>query len=137
MSRNAIVVGDRHSGGGSVVSGSSFADIHGKPIARVKDMAVCVKHKGPFAIVTGDPTLIVDGQPIARHGDYLACGCRLLSSQQNTLFIDAGGSGDGARSVASKTTASGTAAAVSSTKPEVCEECLVIGAQRGATFLGR
>lgn len=97
MARIAIVVGDRTSSGGTVLTGSPFTDINGMAVARVGDKAFCPKHKGPFPIVTGDPTFIVDGQPLARHGDYLACGCQVLAVKQSTVSVESGGSG-GARS---------------------------------------
>lgn len=80
--RMLIVVGDRHSGGGSVITGSPHTDIDGLAVARVGDKATCPAHKGIFPIITGDETLIIDGNPVARHGDRLACGCSLLSGRQ-------------------------------------------------------
>lgn len=65
MSRMWVVLGDSTSSGGSVVSGSPFTDIDGKPVARVNDKATCPQHKGTFPIVDGDPTTIIDGQPVA------------------------------------------------------------------------
>lgn len=88
MSRMVIVVGDLTSGGGRVITGSSFTDIDGIPVSRVNDQATCPKHKGVFPIVSGDATFIIDGQPVARHGDYLACGCRLISVRQFRVFLD-------------------------------------------------
>ncbi|QCO66683.2 PAAR domain-containing protein [Luteimonas yindakuii] len=80
MAKPIVCVGDALDHGGSVVSGSPFTDIDGRPVARVGDRVVCSRH-GPTAIVSGDSTLIVDGQPIARHGDRAACGAMLISSQ--------------------------------------------------------
>lgn len=90
MSRMTIVVGDLTSGGGRVITGSSFTAIDGKPVSRVNDQATCPKHKGVFPIVSGDTTFIVDSQPVARHGDSLACGCTLISVGQIRVFVDAG-----------------------------------------------
>ncbi|ATE70270.1 PAAR domain-containing protein [Lysobacter capsici] len=94
MGRIWIVVGDTTTGGGSVVSGSPFTDIDGKPVARIGDSVVCLRH-GPTVIVSGDSTMIIDGQPVARHGDGVACGCSLISVQQVHVHIDAGGGGGG------------------------------------------
>lgn len=87
-----IVVGDTTTGEGSVVSGSPFTDIDGKPVARISDKVVCARH-GPMVIVSGDPTMLIDGQPVARHGDGIACGCSLISTQQTHVFIASGGAG--------------------------------------------
>jgi len=93
MARIAIVVGDRTSSGGTVLTGSPFTNINGMAVARVGDKAFCPLHKGAFPIVTGDSTFLVDGSPLARHGDSLACGCRVMAVQQSTVWVEAGGSG--------------------------------------------
>ncbi|GHH59399.1 PAAR domain-containing protein [[Pseudomonas] boreopolis] len=103
--RPIIVVGDRLSHGGSVVSGTSSSDIHGKLIARVGDRVVCAVH-GTNSIATGDSTLMFDGQAVARHGDKTACGAMLISSQQVTT-VD-----DGSAAAARKASAAGTLAAL-------------------------
>ncbi|EED40153.1 paar motif family protein [Stenotrophomonas sp. SKA14] len=91
MQRVVIVVGDRTTGGGEVLTGAPSTFINNIAIARVGDKASCPKHGGFFAIVTGDETFLIDGQPLARHGDSLACGCRLLASRQSTVTVEAGG----------------------------------------------
>ncbi|MDR2871662.1 MAG: PAAR domain-containing protein [Xanthomonadaceae bacterium] len=90
MAHKAIVVGDPTTGGGTVITGSPFTDIDGKPVARITDQATCPKCKGVYPIVTGDLAFEVDGQPIARHGDSLACGCKVLSAQQLRISIENG-----------------------------------------------
>ncbi len=93
MSRSVIVVGDRTSHGGVVITGSPFSDVDGKAIARIGDKVTCPKkgHGSVTTIVTGDVTDIIDGSPVARHGDMTACGAMLISSQMLT-YVDAGGS---------------------------------------------
>ena len=83
MSRPFVVVGDKLSHGGSVVTGSGQTDIGGKPVARIGDKAVCVAH-GPTTIVRGEATVVVDGNPVARDGDRTACGATLIASQGTT-----------------------------------------------------
>lgn len=95
MATNWIVVGDPTSSGGSVLTGSSFTDIDGTPVARVTDKATCPNHKGAFPIVDGDATIIIDGQPVALHGSSLACGCKALSAKQMRAFVEPGGGGGG------------------------------------------
>ena len=96
MDKNWIVLGDPTSSGGSVITGSSFTDIEGVPVARVNDQATCPRHKGAFPIVDGDSTMIVDGQPVAVHGSSLSCGCKVLSANQVRVFVSQG-SGAGTR----------------------------------------
>ena len=114
MARNWIVVGDPTSSGGSVVTGSSFTDIDGIPVARVTDQATCPRHKGAYPIVDGDNTLIVDGQPVALHGSSLACGCKVLSAQQVRVFVDAWGGGGGSSGGAQAAAAVATGVAIAS-----------------------
>lgn len=95
MDRSWIVVGDPTSSGGSVITGSSFTDDDGIPVARVTDQASCPRHKGVFPIVDGDSTMIVDGQPVALHGSSLACGCKVLSARQVRVFVSQGSGAGG------------------------------------------
>jgi len=94
MPRPVIVVGDRTSHGGVVITGSPFSDVEGKAIARIGDKVTCPKkgHGRVTTIVTGDITDIIDGSPIARHGDVTACGAMLISSQMLT-YVDEEGDG--------------------------------------------
>lgn len=115
MGRIWIVVGDTTTGGGTVVSGSPFTDIDGKPVARIGDSVVCLRH-GPTVIVSGDSTMIIDGQPVARHGDGLACLCSLVSVQQMHVHIASGGSGAAASASAAEKSAT-TAPAPTGTAP--------------------
>ncbi|WMJ68915.1 PAAR domain-containing protein [Stenotrophomonas sp. 24(2023)] len=102
-----IVEGDRHSGGGAVITGSATTDIDGKPVARIGDKATCPKHTGVFSIVTGDPTWIIDGNAVARHGDTLACGCSLESHQQHRVLINSEGDGTSMTGVSASGTTTG------------------------------
>lgn len=83
MSRPFVVVGDKLSHGGTVVSGAAETDIGGKPVARIGDKAVCAAH-GPTTIVSGDATVIIDGNRVARDGDRTGCGATLIASQATT-----------------------------------------------------
>ena len=86
MSRPFIVLGDKTSHGGTVISASGSSDSNGKGIARVGDKVTCPKkgHGHVTVIASGDPTTLVDGRPAARHGDTTACGATLIASQQLT-----------------------------------------------------
>jgi uncharacterized Zn-binding protein involved in type VI secretion len=88
LSKPFIVVGDKTSHGGVVISGAPATTTGGISIARVGDKVTCPKkgHGGVTVIVTGDPTCIIDGKAAARHGDKTACGASLIAAQ--TLTID-------------------------------------------------
>lgn len=86
MSRPFILLGDKTSHGGTVISASTTTDCAGKGIARVGDQVTCPKkgHGRVTTIVTGDPTALIDGRPAARHGDKTACGATLIAGQSLT-----------------------------------------------------
>jgi len=86
MARTWIVVGDATTHGGTVVSGSPFTGIDGKPVARISDSVACPKC-GPTTITSGDATIVIDGQPVARHGDATTCGATLIAGKQARAFI--------------------------------------------------
>lgn len=83
MSRPFIVVGDKTSHGGVVLTGSVESDVAGRPLARVGDKVSCPRHRNN-AIATGDPACIIDGAPAARAGDKTLCGATLIPSQATT-----------------------------------------------------
>ncbi|WP_343263640.1 PAAR domain-containing protein [Luteimonas qiangzhengi] len=122
MARNWIVVGDPTSSGGSVITGSSFTDIDGIPVARVNDQATCPRHKGAYPIVDGDSTLVVDGQPVALHGSSLACGCKVLSAQQVRVFVDVGGGGGSGIGGGTRAAIAGAAAAAVAAAKSMVDE---------------
>lgn len=134
MARNWIVIGDPTTGGGFVITASSFTDVDGLPVARVSDKATCPKHKGVFPIVDGDVTMIVGGQPVAVHGSSLACGCKVLSAKQNHVFVEYGGAP--AITPASTPPPSAPAPSPADKKP-VCEECLQAAAASASALMGR
>ncbi|WP_295519898.1 PAAR domain-containing protein [uncultured Stenotrophomonas sp.] len=110
MARNWIVMGDPTSSGGRVITASNRTDIEGMGVARVGDKATCPQmHKGVFSIVEGDSTIIIDGQPVALDGCALACGCRVMSSQQLRVYVSNTATTGG---TASRNSASTQAAAI-------------------------
>lgn len=86
MTKPFIVVGDKTSHGGTVISGAATATTHGKQVARVTDKVSCPKC-GPTTIATGDSSMIILGQPVARHGDKTACGASLIAGQSVTSTV--------------------------------------------------
>ena len=78
--RNFIVMGDSHSHGGRVISGAETTRIQGKSVARLGDKAVCSLHGGT-SIASVSSGVFIDGKEAALEGDLLACGGRLIASQ--------------------------------------------------------
>lgn len=76
-----IRIGDKTTGGGTVLSGSSDMIFDGIGVARVGDPVSClIPGHGPTVIVQGHPSFKDNGLPIAVQGHLCACGCALLSS---------------------------------------------------------
>ncbi|HEY4292198.1 PAAR domain-containing protein [Luteibacter sp.] len=80
MSRRLIVVGDRHSHGGTLEHGCADAFIGGRAIVRQGDKAHCPLH-GDTYVATASARVSYYGATGACEGDELACGARLIASQ--------------------------------------------------------
>lgn len=86
MALQLIIVGDRTSHGGRVVSGSSVHLIGARGIARLFDLVECPQHypdgrpHGTNKIIDAHPTFTIDGQRVALHGHRTECGCTLIGS---------------------------------------------------------
>lgn len=79
-----IVIGDKTSHGGTVITCSPFSSTEGKGWARVGDMVSCPRCKGVFPIVQGDTAFRDDGHAVSYDGCKTACGAVLISSQMLT-----------------------------------------------------
>lgn len=101
MSQPLIVMGDKTSHGGTVISCAPTTDTMGKGWARVGDMVSCPRCKGVFPISQGDNSLIDDGRAVAYHGCKVACGASLISSQMHTTTEPSSGAAAGAADSAS------------------------------------
>jgi len=99
MSRAFVVMGDKTTHGGTVISADLTSYLHGKAMARVGDKVVCPRCKGIFAINSGAPDMVDgEGRGYARHLDSTDCGARLIASQGTTTWSDESSlpeSGDG------------------------------------------
>lgn len=103
-----IVIGDKTSHGGTVITCSPFSDTMGKGWARVGDMVSCPRCKGVFPIVQGDNSLTDDGRAVAYHGCKTACGAMLIAGQMMTYTEPGEGAGQGAsRAPTAETTLQG------------------------------
>lgn len=137
MSRPLIVLGDKTSHGGTVISADLTFDINGKYVARVGDMTVCPKCKGTFPITSGPSDLVDnDGNGYARHMDSTACGAKLISGQITTTWSDQSSLGDPAAEDKAEALAT-TSLIAASTTSGVCLDCLLKAAAIGSATVVR
>jgi uncharacterized Zn-binding protein involved in type VI secretion len=137
LNRPLIVMGDKTTHGGTVISADMTASINGKYMARMNDMTVCPKCKGTFAITSGAPD-VQDGagNAYARHGDSTACGAKLIAAQATTSWSSQSSNGDPA--AADKADALATASQIAATTSSgVCLDCLLKAATCGGATVVR
>lgn len=80
MAYGAIRLGDRHSGGGTMIEATGFP-VDGVPQCLMGDKAECPTHNGTFPLVSGgDQFALFDGRPLVFEPAQLACGCYVMSS---------------------------------------------------------
>jgi uncharacterized Zn-binding protein involved in type VI secretion len=78
---NIIRVGDKTTGGGTVLSGSATMKFGGLGVARLRDPVQCsVPGHGQTVIAEGNTAFTDNDVPVAFHGHRCACGCTLISS---------------------------------------------------------
>lgn len=137
MIKNFIVLGDKTSHGGTVISADMTSDINGKYMARVADMTVCPKCKGTFPITSGaDDMKDGAGNAYARHGDSTACGAKLLAGQVTTYWSSESSMGHPA--AADKADALAAASQIAATTLSgVCLDCLLKAAASGGATVVR
>ena len=131
-----IVVGDRTTHGGTVITGDLTSSMYGKAMARSGDMTICPQCKGAFPILKSS-SIVVDGagNTYARHMDKTACGAHLLASQSLGTASDmVSGSGSAGHAADIAAQASRIAAPTTS---GVCLECLVKAAASGSSTVMR
>lgn len=91
MSKSIIVVGDKTSHGGTVITGDPLHTYNGKPIARQGDLIMCPmpfpngQPHGVVAITEGCSTYTLNGRPVALHGHKGACGCTLIGTSTGSV----------------------------------------------------
>jgi uncharacterized Zn-binding protein involved in type VI secretion len=81
--RRFILLGDKTSHGGTVVSAQSMKTIDGIAVATVGDKVECPKCKGTFEIMQGAEDARIMGRQLAREGDKTSCGATLVSVLQS------------------------------------------------------
>jgi uncharacterized Zn-binding protein involved in type VI secretion len=132
MSRPFIVMGDKTSHGGTVISADFTSYTNGKAMARVGDMVVCPKCKGTFRIKSGAEDMVdSEGRAYARHMDTTDCGAYLISSQSTGTWLNKSSMSD--REAGAKAGALGAASTVAaSTDSGICLDCLRKAAHFGS-----
>lgn len=137
MSRPFIVMGDRTTHGGTVISADLTSTIHGKAMARVGDSVVCPKCKGVFRITTcADDMFDGGGLGYARHMDSTDCGARLIASQVTATWSNQSPAGDPASSEMAGA-ASAAAQIAAPTQSGICLDCLRKAANLGSATVIR
>ncbi len=137
MNRPLIVMGDKTTHGGTVISADVTFDINGKYAARVNDMTVCPKCKGTFPITSGAEDMKDGaGNAYARHMDSTACGAKLISGQVTAYWSSKSSMGDPASAEKSEALAAASQIATN-TSSGVCLECLLHAATTGSATVVR
>ena len=81
MSQGFVLLGDKTTGGGEVISASSTMIVNGKRVALVGDEVRCpLPGHGVNPIVEGSPDWTEGGREMVVNGCRCKCGCELISS---------------------------------------------------------
>ncbi|WP_339437332.1 MULTISPECIES: PAAR domain-containing protein [unclassified Pseudomonas] len=79
--KGIIRIGDKTTGGGTVLSGSVDMVFRGRGAARQGDPVDCpIAGHGRTMIAEGHPVFRDNGVSVAFHGHLCVCGCALISS---------------------------------------------------------
>jgi len=79
MSQEFVLLGDKTTHDGEVISASSTMIINGKPVALVGDEVSCPRH-GPNPISEGTDQWSENGRAMVVNGCHSECGCQVISS---------------------------------------------------------
>ncbi|AKJ43183.1 PAAR domain-containing protein [Pragia fontium] len=81
MMKGFILVGDKTTHGGVVISASSSMVIDGKNVALIGDKVSCpIIGHGVNEIIEGSPNWVSDGKVVVVDGCRCQCGCQVISS---------------------------------------------------------
>ena len=81
MSQGFVLLGDKTTHGGEVISASSTMIVHGKPVALVGDEVRCpLPGHGVNRIVEGCPDWSEGDRAMVVNGCRSECGCQVISS---------------------------------------------------------
>ncbi|ROP61779.1 putative Zn-binding protein involved in type VI secretion [Enterobacter sp. BIGb0383] len=80
MSTGFVLLGDKTTHGGEVISASSTMIVNGRKVALVGDMVSCPQTgHGPNPIIEGSSEWSSDGKAIVIDGCKSQCGCQVIS----------------------------------------------------------
>jgi uncharacterized Zn-binding protein involved in type VI secretion len=141
--RPFIVLGDKTSHGGTVITANSRMTIDGKPVACVGDQVVCPFCKGTFVILGSGKKTTLDGKEMACEGDLVSDGSYLMAVWQSRATHGMDGGDSAAAAAAYQTAAAYQAAGTGQmsektameSRSSICEGCLKKAAQQGSFFL--
>jgi uncharacterized Zn-binding protein involved in type VI secretion len=85
-------VGDSHSHGGNIISGSSDTITNGVGTAKIGDTAYCVEH-GNVSVISGATGTMTNGPLTARVNDSLSCGATIINGSTDRIIGDGGSAG--------------------------------------------
>ena len=84
MSKGLVVLGDKTTHGGEVITASSKITVNGKTVALVGDLISCpLDGHGTNPIVEGLPQISDECPPVVVDGCQCQCGCRVIASAAN------------------------------------------------------
>ncbi|EQA6240014.1 TPA: PAAR domain-containing protein [Enterobacter ludwigii] len=87
MSKGFVLLGDKTTHGGQVISASSTMIVNGKMVALIGDKVSCpIIGHGINSIIEGSPEWFSDGKAIAVDGCRSECGCQLISSAPDCVI---------------------------------------------------
>ncbi|EEW2483224.1 TPA: PAAR domain-containing protein [Escherichia coli] len=80
MMKGFVLLGDKTTHGGTVISASSTMTVNGKPVALIGDKVSCpVKGHGVNAIIEGAAHWMSDGKLVVVDGCGCECGCKVIA----------------------------------------------------------
>ncbi|MEI2264062.1 PAAR domain-containing protein [Erwinia sp. CGal63] len=87
MLKGLVLLGDKTTHGGKVISASSNIIINGKEVALVGDMVSCpIKDHGTNPIIEGASQRTCGGRAVVVDGCKCQCGCQVISSAPNSTI---------------------------------------------------
>lgn len=87
MSNGLVLLGDKTTHGGKVISASAKFTVNGKQVALVGDRVSCpIDGHGTNSIVEGSSKRSFNGRAVVVNGCKCQCGCLVLSSAPNSTI---------------------------------------------------
>lgn len=87
MAKGFVLLGDKTTHGGTVISATSTMVVNGKKVALVGDKVSCpIPGHGVNQIVEGSPEWSSDGKAIVVDGCKCQCGCQVISGAPDCVI---------------------------------------------------